>query len=423
MKKLVLIVDDNAENLYLLHALLQGYGYQVITATNGADALDKAGQNPPDLVISDILMPVMDGFALCREWKKEERLKPIPFVFYTATYTDERDREFALSLGAEQFIIKPMEPEPFMAIIRETIQQFVNPPAERARQPAEAPTRPPIKASEEEESIYYKQYNAVLIRKLEDKMEQLEQANRELEEMVEERTGELRDALRRLVRQEKLAALGLLAGAVGHELRNPLGVIKNASYYLNMVLKDSAPGIKETLQILEREVVASERIISSLLDYAHPKSPIQEEVEIGDLLQKVLSETPILPNIEVSIQAEKALPNILADPDQLSQVFRNIIHNAVQAMPGGGKLVLAAKIASPGQIDVSISDTGIGIPKEDIEKIFEPLFTTKAKGIGLGLPITRLLVDAHKGSLLLQSEPGKGSVFTVRLPVGLGEVN
>jgi len=180
----VLIVDDKEENLYLLRALLQGHGYEVVTAPHGAAALETARQDPPDLIITDILMPVMDGFALCREWKKDERLKRIPFVFYTATYTDERDREFALSLGAEGFIVKPEEPDAFMAIIRETIQQVGSAPATRAEPAAGAPPRFPTETPEKEESVYLKQYNEALIRKLEAKMEQLEQANCELEQDV-----------------------------------------------------------------------------------------------------------------------------------------------------------------------------------------------------------------------------------------------
>ena len=180
----VLIVDDKEENLYLLRALLQGHGYEVVTAPHGVAALETARQDPPDLIITDILMPVMDGFALCREWKKDERLKRIPFVFYTATYTDERDREFALSLGAERFIVKPEEPDAFMAIIRETIQQVGSAPATRAEPAAGAPPRFPTETPEKEESVYLKQYNEALIRKLEAKMEQLEQANCELEQDV-----------------------------------------------------------------------------------------------------------------------------------------------------------------------------------------------------------------------------------------------
>jgi len=175
------VVDDKEENQYLLHALLAGNGFAVELAAHGAEALAKARQQPPDLVIADILMPVMDGFALCREWKQDERLKLIPFVFYTATYTDDRDRDFALSLGAERFLVKPEEPEALVAIIRELTEKKVPPPT------VAAPVRLLVAAPAEQESVYLKQYNQVLIRKLEDKMEQLEKANRALEQDIAER--------------------------------------------------------------------------------------------------------------------------------------------------------------------------------------------------------------------------------------------
>jgi len=183
----ILIVDDNEPNLYQLQVLLVSSGYQVVTALNGAEALTKARQNPPDLIVSDILMPVMDGFGLCREWKKDERLRQIPFVFYTATYTDERDREFALSLGAEQFLVKPEEPEVFARTIREVIQQAQRPPVPPAPPAANTPARLPVQVPQEEDAGYLKQYNEVLIRKLEAKMQQLKQANRELERDITDR--------------------------------------------------------------------------------------------------------------------------------------------------------------------------------------------------------------------------------------------
>lgn len=174
--KHILVVDDKEENLYLLHTLLRGNGYEVTTAGHGAEALEIARQNPPDMVITDILMPVMDGFALCREWKKDKLLKSIPLVFYSATYTEERDRKFALSLGAERFIVKPAEPDEFMDTVKEVFRQMESLPA------AAAPLQP--EAPDKEESVYLKEYNEVLVHKLEAKMEQLEQTNRELEQDI-----------------------------------------------------------------------------------------------------------------------------------------------------------------------------------------------------------------------------------------------
>jgi len=175
----ILIVDDNKQNIYLLQVILQGDGYQVAVAADGNEALVIARKAPPALIISDILMPQMDGFTLCREWQKDERLRPIPFIFYTATYTDDRDREFALSLGAAKFMIKPEEPAEFLRAIHEVIQQVQGVPAEPKRAPAEAPP--------EDDPGYLQQYNAALIRKLEAKMQQLEQTNHELERGLIER--------------------------------------------------------------------------------------------------------------------------------------------------------------------------------------------------------------------------------------------
>ncbi|NCC93449.1 MAG: response regulator, partial [Opitutae bacterium] len=133
-KPLVLIVDDKEENRYLLRLLLEGAGLAVAEATHGGEGLTSARATRPDLVISDILMPVMDGFAFCREWKCDPGLRDIPFAFYTATYTDGRDRDFSLSIGADDFIVKPQEPEALVARIRELL--------DTASRPAAAPPSP-----------------------------------------------------------------------------------------------------------------------------------------------------------------------------------------------------------------------------------------------------------------------------------------
>jgi len=251
--------------------------------------------------------------------------------------------------------------------------------------------------------------------------EELREYSERLGEMVEQRTKDLREAQEQLVRQEKLAVMGQLAGGVGHELRNPLASIKNAAYFLNMVLEKPDPKVKETLEILEKEVATSERIIGSLLDFARPKPPIRRKVDINDVVREALSRTRVPQKVEVLSTLDEALGAILADPDQLGQVFRNIILNAIQAMPEGGQLVVKSEIASPKWVTVSFSDTGVAIPKETLKRLFEPLFTTKAKGIGLGLAIVKTLVEGHGGTIEVQSELGKGSTFTVRLPFGGGE--
>jgi PAS domain S-box-containing protein len=173
MTKRVLIVDDNSTNLYMLESLLKGHGMEVISAENGKEALDKARLSPPDLIISDILMPVMDGYTLCREWKSDERLKHIPFVLYTATYTEPKDEDFAVSLGADRFILKPQEPDILMNILKEVLADDYT-----VKQVAPKPLG--------EEMEFFRQHNEILFNKLEKKMLDLEIANRELK-ILEER--------------------------------------------------------------------------------------------------------------------------------------------------------------------------------------------------------------------------------------------
>ncbi len=167
MKKL-LIVDDLPQNLYMLEILLKSNGYEVEQASNGIEALDVARKNPPEMVISDILMPGMDGFSLCRAWKSDEHLKNIPFIYYTATYTDPKDEKFAMSLGAERFIVKPMEPDAFLAVIKEIIHSH------------ESKQLVMHQAVIETEDVFFKEYNETLIRKLEDKMVKLQRYNKRL---------------------------------------------------------------------------------------------------------------------------------------------------------------------------------------------------------------------------------------------------
>jgi len=228
---------------------------------------------------------------------------------------------------------------------------------------------------------------------------------------------EKRALVEALVTKERLAVLGQLAGGMAHELRHPLGVVKNAAYFLNMALENPAPKIKETLQILEREVSASERIIQSLLDFAGPRPPRREKVALAELVRDLLGAVEIPVGVEVVTDVGSALPTLLADPRHLEQILRNIVMNALQAMSGAGQLTVHAKIDGPEAVALSVSDNGVGIAAEHLSRIFEPLFTTKSKGIGLGLALAKLLVEAHGGTIAAESELGKGTTLTLRFPV------
>ncbi|MDP2137340.1 MAG: response regulator, partial [Candidatus Didemnitutus sp.] len=196
----ILIVDDKPENLYLLRALLQGHGYEVNEARHGAEALVKARAAQPDLLISDLLMPVMDGYTLLRQWKLDARLGQIPFVVYTATYTEPKDEQLALDLGADAFIIKPAEPDPFMARLDEVLGRQKRGELAKTRLPAG------------DEHALLKEYSEVLIRKLETKMVELEQANRALTADIATRTqteSALRESEERLRLSTELAQVAV----------------------------------------------------------------------------------------------------------------------------------------------------------------------------------------------------------------------
>ncbi len=252
-------------------------------------------------------------------------------------------------------------------------------------------------------------------------LRRLQEHSSQLEVLVTNRTRELSDAQQQLVRSERLAALGELAGGVSHELRNPLGAIKNASYFLNMTLDQSDPEVRETLGILEREVTTAEGIITSLLDYTRARPPTRRKVNANEIVREALSRVEIPENITVVDELDSSLSPVMADPAQLLQVFANITINAVQAMPSGGHLTLHTEVRADGRTAISFADDGVGITPEDQNRLFEPLFTGRAKGIGLGLSITRTLVEGHGGSVEVASAVGRGSKFTVLLPADAEE--
>jgi len=222
-------------------------------------------------------------------------------------------------------------------------------------------------------------------------------------------SAELREEL---ARKEKLAVLGQLAGGVGHELRNPMAAMHASIYYLKLALEDEGPKIEKHVRILERELTSANEIITNLLDFSRVREPERAAVSSTELINDVLERHDLR---SVTVVCEMPDIPIFVDANQIKQVIGNLVVNAVQAMPEGGQLTLKTA-ANGNDAHISVSDTGSGIAADLLQKIFQPLFTTKAKGIGLGLAVCESLVRANSGAIVVQSELGKGSTFTVRLP-------
>lgn len=246
----------------------------------------------------------------------------------------------------------------------------------------------------------------------------------DLEKKVAERTAELESAYRtlsetqdQLVRREKLATLGQLAGGVGHELRNPLGVMTNALYYIEMVLQDPPARVADYLGILRRQIGISEKIVSDLLDFARVRKSDRSSTPLEPLVDEQLRRLGPLDRVEVVKDFPGDLPAALVDAGQIGQVVFNLMMNAVQAMDeAGGTLTLRGRTREDGAVILEVEDEGDGIAPEHLETIFEPLFTTRARGIGLGLAVCRTLLTGNDGSLTVESTPGAGTTFTLTLP-------
>jgi signal transduction histidine kinase len=249
--------------------------------------------------------------------------------------------------------------------------------------------------------------------------QELKTFSQQMEEKIQKTTADLRKTEAQLIRSEKLAALGQLAAGIAHEIRNPLTSINILIHSMTENLP-SGDSHKEDLEVIEEEINRINEIVDQFLRFAKPAPPLLEKADILSVLEETLQ--LLRPQIEkqrIVVRKEfQTLPIIQMDREQMKQAILNLLLNAIQAMPAGGHLTLKAKNSEDGQlIRLSIQDSGIGIPGDDLNKLFDPFFSTKEGGIGLGLSITHRIIDQHHGKIEVESVPGKGTVFTVWLPI------
>ena len=244
---------------------------------------------------------------------------------------------------------------------------------------------------------------------------ELNRLNEELEGRVQERTRELRETQAELLKKEKLATLGQVSGGIAHEIRNPLNAVKTSAYYLLNARNPSEQKTKEHLERIDRQVTLIDNVVTALSDVARMPEPNLVNHDLRPIVENILKTVSLPDNIEIIFELPAAPVLVRVDEHQVPIVLRNLVRNARDAMPEGGKLTVGINASSEANT-VFVRDTGIGIEAKDLERITEPLFSTKARGMGLGLAISQAIVEKNQGKLSVESTLGSGSTFSVSFP-------
>jgi CheY-like chemotaxis protein len=400
-----------------MRKMLESSGYKVQEAADGRQALETARLHKPDLIISDALMPVMDGFQFCRKVKGDKDLNHIPFIFYTATYTEEKDQELALKMGADKFIRKPVEPDEFIKIVQGVIGDI------------EKGEVNPGKAALGHEKEVFKLYNERLVKKLEQKMLAVEKEITERERAEEER----KKLETQLHQAHKMEAIGTLAGGIAHDFNN---VLYSIIGYTELTMDDVPEGslAQKNLKEVLKGAMRAKDMVRQILAFSRKddiqKKPVKIQPVVKEALKLLRSSIPA--TIEIRQSIDEDCGPVLAASTQIHQVVMNLATNAYQAMREKGGLLeltlMEEEIGSddsgpdlyPGTyLKLSVSDTGHGMNSVVMKKIFDPYFSTKGpgEGTGMGLAVVHGIVKSHGGDITVFSKLGEGTTFHVYLPL------
>jgi signal transduction histidine kinase len=355
----VLVIDDEENICKSCEAVLRDEGYAVTTFNKPSDGLKRLREEDIDLILLDLKMPEADGIEVLKELRAHHRET---LVVVITGYASVETAVASLKLGAFDYVSKPFTPDELSLAVKRAF--------EHKRMVAD-----------------YRKMNE-----------------------------------ERMMRSEKLASIGRLAAGIAHEINNPLtSVLTFSSLLLKKAENDDQ---KEKLGIIVQETTRCRRIVRDLLNFARQGEPKKEECSINQVIDSALSLTGNQMKIgdkRIAVKKELGeLPLLQLDPNQMLEVFVNIMINAIDAMPQGGELSLATRLAQDGKtVEIRASDTGCGIPRQNLARIFDPFFTTKeaGKGTGLGLSVTYGIIDRHNGSIDVDSEVGRGTTLTIRLPV------
>ena len=523
----ILLVDDIQENLDLLQDVLAENDYSSVLARNGVEALAKLRHEKVHLIVADAMMPKMDGFQLCKEVRSLPGFASVPFIIYTGNYIDETDQRLARSIGVDRYVVKYAGLSALVDAVNELVQQRYG---HRAVPPEAA-------AEQIDEHVFLEQHRAIVIRKLEEKMAELEmyadtlvRKNREIqaseeryramfdhasiaifvtdhesgrildvnrqalallnyrkdellampvvpfgtepatpkagavsaqyasgESTMRTKSGEMiqvdvvvgpvtrpqdprvmlfvRDVTEKkkmqaqLLQAEKLTLMGRLAAGIAHEIRNPLAAVTLNLQYL--VGKLGADGeLRQTLDDMLEGARRIETVIGNTLNLARVAPPVLELNQLNGLIDQVVRYVKIaLQQKRITIEArlDRNIPPVLADARQIQQVMINVLQNAIDASPEGSILTVTTGIVIEPRADspretirravVEIRDRGVGIPPDQVNQIFESFRTTKAGGTGLGLALSKFIMDRHNAEIRIEPAVGGGTLVKLVFPL------
>lgn len=379
MKKLrILILEDVYSDAELIKRKLKRAGLQFtsITVDTKEDFLKALEEFSPDIILADYRLPDFDGMEAMK--LSVERYPDLPVIIVTASINEETAVNCMMS-GAADYVLKDN---------LSRLAHAVGGAIERKR-------------IEEEK------------RRTD---EELRNLNIELEKRVEERTTDLMRAQKELIRNERLAVIGQLATSLGNELRNPLATMRNSIYYIKRKYPDLNKESQHHLDLIDDAIVKATDLTDELLEYVRVLEVNPGGIDGMEIIENALGKIRVPENIKLFIPKKEDTPYFYADKEQVGHIVQNLLVNAIQSMPSGGELVIKSAVMGKRGF-LEIADTGTGIEREEMEQIFEPLYSTKPGGIGLGLSICKRYADINNGEIRVNSKPGGGSTFRLILPL------
>ena len=410
----ILAIDDKKDNLISLSALLKSLipDCNVITAQSGPEGIEKAKAELPDTILLDIKMPEMDGYEICSRLKDDESTRHIPVIMISAIKTESEDFVKGLETGADAYIAKPIDKYVLVAKVNTALR---------------------IKKAED----LLRNQKDLLESMVQERTAELVQSNLQLKREINNRkqAEEKRNKLETQLQQcQKMEAIGTLAGGIAHDFNN---ILASVIGYTELALDNTEKGtlLYDNLQEVFSAGQRASDLVKQILTFSRQADqelkPLQVQLFVREALKLIRSTLPS--TIEIKQNISNTCGLVMADATQIRQVAMNLLVNAFHAMEdNGGKLDVILKevdldmndLKDPAMVPgpyvcLTVADTGIGIDKSVIDRIFEPYFTTKEKdkGTGLGLATVHGIVKSYKGDIRVYSEPGKGSTFHVYLPV------